>query len=249
MSLINMGLGAIAIFLCLSNGILIIAGWPDAVTLASSLIVVCMVLDGLDGALARRFGGSRFGRRMDSAADFISFCLVPAALLWAAYFVPDRPDWGSNALCVAVAFCFAGAGLKRLVDFTREGYKRRRFTGLATPAAAFAALVMVHVLPRWTHLTWGLPSPATQLVVLGLVAALMVAPVEYPKIKGVIGAALAAGFCAAIGYLALRKTAWPMDEDALFAQYRVLSILGLALILLYATGGALYAAATEGDGT
>lgn len=55
--------------------------------LASLLIFFSYGLDGLDGALARRFGSShRFGRYLDSFSDSISFCLVPVMLFYANFY-------------------------------------------------------------------------------------------------------------------------------------------------------------------
>src|SRR5512139_2435855 len=47
-------------------------------------ILVAAVLDGLDGRLARLLKGtSRFGAELDSLADFVSFGVAPAIILWA----------------------------------------------------------------------------------------------------------------------------------------------------------------------
>src|SRR6202795_3636615 len=58
---------------------------------AAKAIGVAVVLDGLDGRIARMTNTcSDFGREMDSLADVITFGIAPAALAfaWGVYFVP-----------------------------------------------------------------------------------------------------------------------------------------------------------------
>jgi phosphatidylserine synthase len=143
-----------------------------------------------------------------------------------------------------VAVSFGAAKAKRLVDFTRRGYRAARFTGLATPAAAFTAVAMVHLLPLESDIPW-IRSPTLQLLILGAVALLMISPLRYPKVRGWSGAALAAGLCGALLYLAIRKTVLPLPEDELYPQYNVLRFVAMAIILAYVIGGALYAAAVK----
>src|SRR5665648_734200 len=48
---------------------------------AAMLIIIASFLDGVDGAVARRFESGDFGEYLDSFADLISFGFVPALLL------------------------------------------------------------------------------------------------------------------------------------------------------------------------
>ena len=51
--------------------------------LAVIAIIVAAVLDGLDGAVARLLkGASEFGAQLDSLADFVSFGIAPALVLY-----------------------------------------------------------------------------------------------------------------------------------------------------------------------
>ena len=60
-------------------------------TLGTGLVVVALVLDGVDGAAARRFGSKHSrGPMLDSLADAISFCVAPGVLLWVALSGPLR---------------------------------------------------------------------------------------------------------------------------------------------------------------
>src|SRR3990172_670437 len=77
------GLNGLCGFLALTY---IIDGRP---VMASILLSIAMVLDGLDGAIARRFGSPHhLGHYFDSFSDLISFALAPAALIYFSYYVP-----------------------------------------------------------------------------------------------------------------------------------------------------------------
>ena len=75
-------------------------------------ILVAAVLDGLDGRIARLLKGtSRFGAELDSLADFISFGVAPAVILYV---------FGLNNLKSIgwiVALLFASAAALRLARF------------------------------------------------------------------------------------------------------------------------------------
>ena len=100
---------------------------------ASLLIFFAYGLDGLDGALARRFGSShRFGRHLDSFADSISFCIAPVMLFYANFHQnASRTDQSSflNFLIVGSLFMFGVSGLSRLVRFVRKHHTLDCFRG------------------------------------------------------------------------------------------------------------------------
>jgi len=110
---------------------------------AASLIVVAAVIDGLDGRLARLLKAtSRFGAEFDSLADFLSFGVAPAFILylWALQgttgigFVP----------CLLFTVCMA-LRLARfntdLDDVETPAWTRNYFTGMPSPAGAGTALL------------------------------------------------------------------------------------------------------------
>ena len=76
------------------------------------LLLAALVLDMLDGPIARKAGvSSKLGSWLDSCADVLNYLLFPA-LYWAAVY----------ALPVWVLVIFAGAGVFRLVRFTLIGF-------------------------------------------------------------------------------------------------------------------------------
>jgi CDP-diacylglycerol--serine O-phosphatidyltransferase len=100
---------------------------------ATTGIFAAMVLDGLDGRVARMTGTqSAFGEQMDSLADMVSFGAAPALL---AYEWALRPlgRWGWSAAFVDCA----GAALRLARFNVNTGVvDKRYFQGLPSPAAA-----------------------------------------------------------------------------------------------------------------
>ena len=99
---------------------------------AAPFIGVAMVLDMLDGRIARMTGTtSEFGVQLDSLADIISFGMAPAVLAYAWGLQPlGRLGW-------AVGFLFVTGAALRLARFNiQKNTDKRYFVGLASPAAA-----------------------------------------------------------------------------------------------------------------
>jgi CDP-diacylglycerol--serine O-phosphatidyltransferase len=83
-----------------------VVGRPDV---SLVLLLVGAVCDGLDGAAARRFGGTRFGVLADDAADAISYAIAPAI----AVAVTVSGDAGT-----IIGVAFGALTVLRLVFFT-----------------------------------------------------------------------------------------------------------------------------------
>ncbi|MGH8161170.1 MAG: CDP-diacylglycerol--serine O-phosphatidyltransferase [Gammaproteobacteria bacterium] len=163
----------------------IVAGMRGSYTAAAIAIFIAMILDGLDGRVARLTGtASGFGAQYDSLVDLVSFGIAPALLIYqyallslAAY----GPVWGKIGWLVA--FFYAGATALRLARFNaRAGTQGKRyFQGLPSPAAAGAIAGLV-----W--LAWELDiSPAAlaiPAVVLTLfIGAMMMSNLAYYSFK------------------------------------------------------------------
>ncbi len=100
---------------------------------AAVAIFIAMVLDGLDGRVARMtHTQSEFGAEYDSLSDMVSFGVAPSILIYEWAF-RDLGKWGWFA---AFIFC-AGAAL-RLARFNTniDVVDKRYFQGLPSPAAA-----------------------------------------------------------------------------------------------------------------
>jgi CDP-diacylglycerol--serine O-phosphatidyltransferase len=147
-------------------------------TEAALVILVAMVMDLLDGRVARLIKAtSQFGVEYDSLADVISFCVAPAFLLYAFALQPlGRAAWFG-------AFLFVVCGALRLARFNvQTAADRRFFVGLSTPAAAGVVASVVILLG-------GNPPSQTVRVVIAMaayvLALLMVSTFRYWSFKEV----------------------------------------------------------------
>jgi CDP-diacylglycerol--serine O-phosphatidyltransferase len=111
--------------------------------LAVAAVMLAVVLDAVDGRLARLLKGtSRFGAELDSLADFVNFGVAPAILLY---------TWSLNSLKTAgwvIALILAICCALRLARFNvalddphKPAWSNRFFTGAPAPAGAGLALL------------------------------------------------------------------------------------------------------------
>ncbi|WP_018143977.1 MULTISPECIES: CDP-diacylglycerol--serine O-phosphatidyltransferase [unclassified Thioalkalivibrio] len=148
---------------------------------AAIAIFVAMVLDTLDGRVARMTDTqSEFGAQYDSLSDLVSFGVAPALVvyLWQLH---DLGNFGWVA-----AFFFATAAALRLARFNSRlaVSDKRFFQGLPSPASAAILVGMVWVLEDW-----GIPAELADpylvgiLVVTVLAGAAMVSNLTYFSFK------------------------------------------------------------------
>ncbi|MBJ7262289.1 MAG: CDP-diacylglycerol--serine O-phosphatidyltransferase [Burkholderiaceae bacterium] len=135
----------------------VVQAMNDRFEIAAIAIFVAMVLDGMDGRVARLTNTqSAFGEQYDSLSDMTSFGVAPALVVY-EWALQDIGRWGWLAAFVYVA----GAAL-RLARFNTNiaVVDKRFFQGLPSPAAAalVAGLVWISVDNRLpidsTVLTW-----------------------------------------------------------------------------------------------
>jgi CDP-diacylglycerol--serine O-phosphatidyltransferase len=154
---------------------------------AAIAIFVAMVLDGMDGRVARLTGTqSDFGVQYDSISDMVSFGLAPSLVVyqWALYDLSALGSfWGK--LGWLGAFVYAACAGLRLARFnTQVGVADKRFfQGLPSPAAAAVIAGLVWAGDRLDFGGWGIGIPALALTVLAGV--LMVSNVRYYSFKEV----------------------------------------------------------------
>jgi CDP-diacylglycerol--serine O-phosphatidyltransferase len=146
---------------------------------AAPLIGACVILDMLDGRIARLTNTqSEFGAQYDSLADAVSFGVAPAliAYAWALSVVP-RAGWPA-------AFLFVACGVLRLARFNvqRHVVDSRFFVGLPIPAGAAQVAAVVFVLPEPRTERW---EGIAMLVLVVTVAFLMVSTFRYRSFKGI----------------------------------------------------------------
>jgi CDP-diacylglycerol--serine O-phosphatidyltransferase len=165
---------------------------------AAKAIGFAVLLDGLDGRIARMTGtSSDFGREFDSLADVITFGIAPALLAY---------TWGirwldpmSGPLLKHIqhagwflSFLFLICGAARLARFNitanpvpanpgRPG--RKYFVGLPIPAAAALVAAVVHVFNGEPLFWW--PWAVVWLALFTFTALLMVSRWRYNSFKHV----------------------------------------------------------------
>jgi CDP-diacylglycerol--serine O-phosphatidyltransferase len=118
----------------------IIASVQEKFVIASITILAALVLDGLDGRIARMTNTtSKFGAEYDSLSDLVCFGVAPSLLayIWAMSFYGK---WGWIA-----AFIFVVCGALRLARYNIQIgiIESKVFNGLPIPAAASAVATTV----------------------------------------------------------------------------------------------------------
>jgi CDP-diacylglycerol---serine O-phosphatidyltransferase len=101
---------------------------------AAWAIFIAMILDGLDGRIARLTNTqSEFGAQYDSLSDMVSFGAAPALVIyeWSLRGLPNKLGW-------IAAFIYCSGAALRLARFNTniEVVDKRYFQGLPSPAAA-----------------------------------------------------------------------------------------------------------------
>ena len=146
--------------------------------LASWLILLALVFDGLDGRIARMTNTtSQFGVEFDSLADIISFGIAPAMLLY--FFIGN--EFGRFGILVSALYVIFGA--IRLARFNISTAKTdpNVFIGLPIPTAAIFVSMWILLFQKYT-----LEDYAIVLLFLTLgIAVLMVSNFRYPSFKKV----------------------------------------------------------------
>lgn len=164
---------------------------------AAVMIGLAVVLDGLDGRIARMTNTtSDFGREMDSLADAITFGLAPAVLAfaWGFHFVDTSGnDFARDHLLrlgYFVCFVYLLCGVARLARFnitTNPVPKnpgrpdRKYFVGVPIPAAAGLVVSVVYALNGAPVRSWVIS--AVWMGLLALLSFLMVSTWRYRSFK------------------------------------------------------------------
>lgn len=144
---------------------------------AAIAVFVSMVLDGLDGRVARMTNTqSKFGEEYDSLADMVAFGVAPGLV---AFF------WSLNGLGKigwAVTFIYVAGAALRLARFNTQigSVDKKYFVGLASPSAAACVAGLVWCFHDFGESSW--LSLLTIVVVAGS-GLLMVSNILYRSFK------------------------------------------------------------------
>jgi CDP-diacylglycerol--serine O-phosphatidyltransferase len=144
--------------------------------LAALAVLACVVFDGCDGGLARKFGvASPFGAQMDSLADLSSFGVATGIVMY-QWLVSEQGASPALAgpVCAVIAVCAA----IRLARFNVSPKDGRFFCGVPTTMVAAVLSLDVLIGP---HL-----SPGLQLLAIAVYAVAMVTSFPYAKLVRVV---------------------------------------------------------------
>jgi CDP-diacylglycerol--serine O-phosphatidyltransferase len=152
---------------------------------AGAAIFIAMVLDGMDGRVARLTNtATDFGKEYDSLSDMVSFGLAPAVVVY-QWGVARLTEWSVawGRVGWLVAFLFAVAAALRLARFNAQAAttSRRFFVGLPSPSAA--ALVAAFVWFSSELGLAGLGGLALAFIITATAGALMVSRFRYYSFK------------------------------------------------------------------
>ncbi|HTS46771.1 MAG TPA: CDP-diacylglycerol--serine O-phosphatidyltransferase [Bryobacteraceae bacterium] len=192
----NIFLGFLAILRAIEGALLGATGQLGSnpnFEVAAKAIGIAVVLDGLDGRIARLTNTvSDFGREMDSLADVITFGIAPGVLAycWGVQFVNPGGLLPDHRAGYFIAFLFLLCGAARLARFNVQTNPvpknpgrpdRKYFVGLPIPAAAAMVAAVVYASDS-VPLEWWILS-AAWLALLALLSFLMVSTWRYPSFK------------------------------------------------------------------
>jgi CDP-diacylglycerol--serine O-phosphatidyltransferase len=161
-------------------------GLDQRFELALILIVAAGVLDGLDGRSARLLKiTSKLGAQLDSLADFLSFGVAPALLVYLWTLNQVKTVGWSLALLFATCCALRLARFNtELEDSKQPAWMSRFFTGLPAPAAA-GCLIMPMLATFALDQSWPRSWALNALLTL-VVAVLMVSRVPTFSIKMIV---------------------------------------------------------------
>jgi len=143
-------------------------GSPEtALEVAAALTAAGALCDGLDGAVARRFGGGRYGDMLDMLSDVVTFGVLPALMVVVA-------DTSESVVVLAAATLYFVAVAVRLARFgATAAAGSETFSGFPCPQTAIGVASIALLEPQ----PW-VAAPLTLLF-----AALMLSHVPYPKVS------------------------------------------------------------------
>lgn len=161
----------------------VIAGINGKFEAAAIAIFVAMILDGLDGRVARLTNTqSKFGAEYDSLADMVSFGVAPALVMF-SWALSDLGKFGWTC-----SFIYIACAALRLARFNTQidSADKNYFSGLASPAAAAVVAGTLWVCHDIGYVGNDVPYELAVAAGLmtGLAGLLMILNVPYHSFKG-----------------------------------------------------------------
>lgn len=151
----------------------ILSAFEGNITTACWFIVLAGFLDALDGKIARLSGSaSQFGVELDSLADFLSFGVAPAVIVYAIQ-LSSLGKWG---WMISIVFIMSASYRLARFNLLADTEEKKKFLGLPVPVAAFALVSYI----IFSYKVWGRLEHGELLVTMIIALAIfMVSQIDY----------------------------------------------------------------------
>ena len=181
----------------------IIKAYAGNYEVAAIFGLLCVLLDGLDGNIARLTNTvSRFGAELDSLTDVVVFGCIPALVLyqWSLVHITGS-DWLVSKIGWLLVFFYISATVLRLARFNaQQDTLKKYFRGMPCPAAA--TLIMSFI---WVYEDIGYSGAEViwiSCVILVICGIAMVSNFSYFSVKQIgVGRVPLVGVLAAVSVL------------------------------------------------
>ena len=204
----------------------IVSAMDNRFEAASIAIFIAMLLDGIDGRVARLTNTqSDFGAEYDSLADMVSFGVAPALVMYEwALLSMGKIGW-------LAAFIYTAGAALRLARFNTQlaTADKNYFQGLPSPSAAAIVAGMVWV--GETHLGQDQAISMAAVVVTIWAGVLMVSNFRYYSFKGINWKGKVP-FMALLLFVLIIVTVSTNPPLMLFAGFLIYSVSGIVMTLL-----------------
>jgi CDP-diacylglycerol--serine O-phosphatidyltransferase len=135
-----------------------------------TFIFLALLIDGLDGIVARRTGKSNIGEYLESMADMTSMIIAPSAFIFYIYSTSDAFSIFRFIYIIIALTMFLSFGIIRLASF-HIMKEDKYFIGLPASASTILLVILSYFKVDFIYI---LPT----VIIIG---ALMISDIKYPK--------------------------------------------------------------------
>ena len=171
---------SIADFVSLTNAIFgflaILMIFLNEIRLSFYFILIALLVDGLDGIVARKTRKGELGEYMEAMADMISLGIAPSFFVYNIYYEFVSESVYYHSLLVVILIVFLSLSIFRLASF-HIIKEKKFFVGLPASAGTIFILILSFFKIEFIYI---LPC----IVVISIA---MISPLRFPKIRWKIG--------------------------------------------------------------
>ena len=145
-------------------------------TISSYLIFMCLILDGIDGSIARYLNtASKFGKQLDSLSDMIAFGVAPAILLF-NFINCEFNNETLSYMTLLIPICSA----LRLSNYNSNNSDDDFFIGVTTPVSAllFCSIPLIQTHQKSTYIANILMTESAIAFMIVTMSILLISPLQ-----------------------------------------------------------------------